>query len=109
MLTTLLPYQLLQFVSGSSRVPLEGFGALQGMNGITKFSITSAGASAGLPTSRKTVWMNFFQSVRNADHFSPTDTCFNQMDLSSRYTSYQELRDSLLLAITEGAGGFGFA
>ena len=44
--------KLLQFVSGSSRVPLEGFSSLQGMSGITKFSITSAGDSKGLPTAR---------------------------------------------------------
>lgn len=44
--------KLLQFVSGSSRVPLEGFSSLQGMSGITKFSITSAGTSQGLPTAR---------------------------------------------------------
>lgn len=45
--------QLLQFVSGSSRVPLEGFGALQGMSGVTKFSITSAGDTLALPTARQ--------------------------------------------------------
>ncbi|KAL8278589.1 hypothetical protein RQP46_009081 [Phenoliferia psychrophenolica] len=52
--------KLLQFVSGSSRVPLEGFGSLQGMSGITKFSITSAGETTALPTAH---------------------TCFNQMSL----------------------------
>ncbi|KAM0754299.1 HECT-domain-containing protein [Meredithblackwellia eburnea MCA 4105] len=80
--------KLLQFVSGSSRVPLEGFGSLQGMSGVTKFSITSAGETLALPTAH---------------------TCFNQINLPSSYTSYEQLRKALLTAINEGAGGFGFA
>ena len=44
------PPQLLQFVTGSSRVPLEGFAHLQGMHGTTRFSITNAGAEGKLPT-----------------------------------------------------------
>ena len=31
---------LLQFVTGSSKVPVEGFNALQGMNGPENFQIT---------------------------------------------------------------------
>ncbi|SCV71562.1 BQ2448_3150 [Microbotryum intermedium] len=80
--------KLLQFVSGSSRVPLEGFASLQGMSGVTKFSIHSAGASKALPTAH---------------------TCFNQLDLPTSYQSYEELRKALLTSITEGAGSFGFA
>ncbi|KAM0790628.1 hypothetical protein ACM66B_004490 [Microbotryomycetes sp. NB124-2] len=80
--------KLLQFVSGSSRVPLEGFAQLQGMSGVTKFSIHNAGNKNGLPTAH---------------------TCFNQLDLGSGYESYEQLRKALLTAITEGAGGFGFA
>ncbi|SGY62078.1 BQ5605_C007g04651 [Microbotryum silenes-dioicae] len=80
--------KLLQFVSGSSRVPLEGFASLQGMSGVTKFSIHSAGASKALPTAH---------------------TCFNQLDLPASYQSYEELRKALLTSITEGAGSFGFA
>ncbi|KAI5477219.1 E3 ubiquitin-protein ligase HUWE1 [Pseudohyphozyma bogoriensis] len=79
---------LLQFVSGSSRVPLEGFASLQGMSGVTKFSITAAGETSALPTAH---------------------TCFNQLDLPTGYSSYEELRKALLLAITEGATGFAFA
>jgi len=80
--------KLLQFVSGSSRVPLEGFGSLQGMSGVTKFSITNAGAVKSLPTAH---------------------TCFNQLDLASSYETYEELRSALVTSITEGAGSFGFA
>ncbi|GAA5851451.1 hypothetical protein JCM3766R1_000331 [Sporobolomyces carnicolor] len=80
--------KLLQFVTGSSRVPLEGFAALQGMNGVTRFSIHKSSATNGLPTSH---------------------TCFNQLDIPSGFTSYEDFRKKLMIAITEGATGFGFA
>jgi E3 ubiquitin-protein ligase HUWE1 len=31
--------KFLQFVTGTSKVPLQGFGALEGMNGVQKFQI----------------------------------------------------------------------
>lgn len=31
--------KFLQFVTGTSKVPLQGFSALEGMNGVQKFSI----------------------------------------------------------------------
>ncbi|GAA5906785.1 E3 ubiquitin-protein ligase TOM1 [Sporobolomyces salmoneus] len=80
--------KLLQFVTGTSRVPLEGFAALQGMSGNQKFNIHRSSNSNALPTSH---------------------TCFNQLDIPSGYTSYEELRKMLLLAITEGNTGFAFA
>ncbi|GAA5823738.1 hypothetical protein JCM11251_003273 [Rhodosporidiobolus azoricus] len=79
--------KLLQFVTGSSRVPLEGFKSLQGMNGITKFSIHKAGGTNSLPTAH---------------------TCFNQLDLPN-YDSYEQFVKQLRTAITEGSQGFGFA
>ncbi|GAA5826649.1 hypothetical protein JCM5353_005002 [Sporobolomyces roseus] len=80
--------KLLQFVSGSSRVPLEGFGSLQGMSGVTRFNIHKSKPDAGLPTAH---------------------TCFNQLDIPSGFTSYEDFRKKLLIAITEGATGFAFA
>ncbi|GAA5889291.1 hypothetical protein JCM6882_000697 [Rhodosporidiobolus microsporus] len=79
--------KLLQFVTGSSRVPLEGFKSLQGMNGVTKFSIHKAGGQNSLPTAH---------------------TCFNQLDLPN-YDSYEQFVKQLRTAITEGSQGFGFA
>lgn len=32
--------EFLQFVTGTSKVPIEGFGFLQGIGGINKFKIT---------------------------------------------------------------------
>ncbi|SCU94342.1 LADA_0G07976g1_1 [Lachancea dasiensis] len=80
--------KLLQFVTGTSKVPLSGFKELTGVNGISKFSIhRDYGATDRLPSSH---------------------TCFNQLDLPA-YDSYETLRGSLLLAINEGHEGFGIA
>jgi E3 ubiquitin-protein ligase HUWE1 len=80
--------KLLQFATGTSKVPLNGFKELEGSNGATKFSIhKDFGSTERLPSSH---------------------TCFNQIDLPA-YDSYETLRGSLLLAITEGHEGFGIA
>ncbi|KAH3666429.1 hypothetical protein WICMUC_005697 [Wickerhamomyces mucosus] len=80
--------KLLQFATGTSKVPLNGFKELEGSNGSTKFSIhKDFGSTERLPSSH---------------------TCFNQIDLPA-YDSYETLRGSLLLAITEGHEGFGLA
>jgi len=77
---------LIQFVTGTSKVPLDGFKALQGMHGPQKFQIHRVHKSKGLPSAH---------------------TCFNQLDLPE-YESYEDLRKYVLLAIREGAVGFGF-
>ena len=78
----------LQFVTGSSKVPLAGFSELQGMRGIQKFSIHKTGGATG--------------SLASAH------TCFNTLDLPS-YESEDALREKLLYAINEGGGAFMFA
>ncbi|KAL5974363.1 E3 ubiquitin-protein ligase upl1 [Asimina triloba] len=79
--------RLLQFVTGTSKVPLEGFKALQGISGPQRFQIHKAyGAPERLPSAH---------------------TCFNQLDLPE-YSSKEQLRDRLLLAIHEASEGFGF-
>ncbi|KAK4767786.1 hypothetical protein SAY87_002927 [Trapa incisa] len=79
--------RLLQFVTGTSKVPLEGFRALQGISGPQKFQIHKAyGAPDRLPSAH---------------------TCFNQLDLPE-YTAKEQLQDRLLLAIHEASEGFGF-
>jgi E3 ubiquitin-protein ligase HUWE1 len=79
----------LQFVTGTSKVPLDGFANLQGMRGVQRFSVhRSHGMSnMALPTAH---------------------TCFNQLDLPN-YSSQEELKEKLLMAIKEGSEGFGFA
>jgi len=76
---------LLQFVTGTSRVPIDGFGGLKGISGPQKFQIHKS-------------WRK--------DHLPAAHTCFNQLDLPE-YESYDKLHDSLLLAIRE-TEGFGF-
>ncbi|XP_027346077.1 E3 ubiquitin-protein ligase UPL1-like isoform X2 [Abrus precatorius] len=79
--------RLLQFVTGTSKVPLEGFKALQGISGPQRFQIHKAyGAPDRLPSAH---------------------TCFNQLDLPE-YTSKEQLQERLLLAIHEASEGFGF-
>ncbi|KAG6513969.1 E3 ubiquitin-protein ligase UPL1-like isoform X1 [Zingiber officinale] len=79
--------RLLQFVTGTSKVPLEGFKALQGISGPQQFQIHKAyGAPERLPSAH---------------------TCFNQLDLPE-YSSREQLEERLLLAIHEASEGFGF-
>ncbi|CAN4122413.1 unnamed protein product [Withania somnifera] len=79
--------RLLQFVTGTSKVPLEGFSALQGISGSQKFQIHKAYGSV--------------------DHLPSAHTCFNQLDLPE-YPSKEHLEERLLLAIHEANEGFGF-
>ncbi|GER32833.1 E3 ubiquitin-protein ligase UPL1 [Striga asiatica] len=79
--------RFLQFVTGTSKVPLEGFKALQGISGPQKFQIHKAyGAPERLPSAH---------------------TCFNQLDLPE-YSSKEQLQGRLFLAIHEASEGFGF-
>ncbi|OVA07229.1 Ubiquitin-associated domain/translation elongation factor EF-Ts [Macleaya cordata] len=79
--------RLLQFVTGTSKVPLEGFKALQGISGPQRFQIHKAyGAPERLPSAH---------------------TCFNQLDLPE-YSSKEQFQERLLLAIHEASEGFGF-
>jgi len=79
--------KLLQFVTGTGKVPLGGFASLPGMGGVRLFTISRCENPHSLPTAH---------------------TCFNQLDLPA-YRSYEMLRDMMLLAINEGCGEFGFA
>ena len=80
--------RLLQFCTGSSRVPLAGFAALRGPHGnVMKFNLArDNGGATRLPTAH---------------------TCFNQLVLPE-YRSFEQLAHRLGQAIDEGAEGFGF-
>jgi len=78
----------LQFVTGSSKVPLAGFAELQGMRGIQKFSIHKARG--------------------NSNALMSAHTCFNALDLPV-YKTEVEMKEKLLYAILEGSEGFLFA
>ncbi|EFC45358.1 predicted protein [Naegleria gruberi] len=79
---------LLQFVTGTSKVPLGGFSQLIGANGENQlFCIQKANVgSQRLPTAH---------------------TCFNQLDLPE-YDTEDVLRERLLVALRFGSEGFGF-
>lgn len=69
--------RLLQFTTGTSRVPVNGFKDLQGSDGPRRFTIEKSGDPAGLPRSH---------------------TCFNRLDLPP-YTDYESLETKLIYAI----------
>jgi len=80
--------KFLQFVTGTSKVPLQGFASLEGMHGVQKFQI--------------------HRDDRSTDRLPAAHTCFNQLDLPA-YETYDKLRQMLLTAIRECSEGFGFA
>ncbi|KAM3876779.1 E3 ubiquitin-protein ligase NEDD4-like [Diretmus argenteus] len=75
--------RLLQFVTGTSRVPMNGFAELYGSNGPQLFTIEQWGTRDKLPRAH---------------------TCFNRLDLPP-YETFEELREKLHIAI-ENAQGF---
>ncbi|XP_055346728.1 E3 ubiquitin-protein ligase NEDD4-like [Paramacrobiotus metropolitanus] len=77
--------RLLQFVTGTSRVPMNGFAELQGSNGPQRFCIEKWGTEKEFPRAH---------------------TCFNRLDLPP-YPTYEALRERLIQAMenTEGFGG----
>lgn len=100
--------KLLQFVTGTSKVPLNGFKELEGMNGISRF--------------------NIHRDYGNKDRLPSSHTCFNRKSLAlwtslqydqqanmileldlPEYESYDALRSQLYKAITAGSEYFGFA
>ncbi|TLD36775.1 hypothetical protein E2P81_ATG02557 [Venturia nashicola] len=80
--------KLLQFVTGTSKVPLNGFKELEGMNGFSRF--------------------NIHRDYGSKDRLPSSHTCFNQLDLPE-YESYEDLRKALYTAMTAGSEYFGFA
>ncbi|KAJ3272680.1 hypothetical protein HDV01_005316 [Terramyces sp. JEL0728] len=74
--------RLLQFVTGTSRIPVNGFKDLQGSDGPRKFTIEKTGEINALPKAH---------------------TCFNRLDLPP-YKNFSALNQKLSLAIEETMG-----
>ena len=74
--------RLLQFTTGTSRIPVNGFKDLQGSDGPRRFTIEKAGEIQQLPKSH---------------------TCFNRVDLPP-YTDAEALKQKLTLAVEETIG-----
>ncbi|XP_035902047.1 E3 ubiquitin-protein ligase Nedd-4-like isoform X4 [Anopheles stephensi] len=75
--------RLLQFVTGTSRVPMNGFKELYGSNGPQMFTIEKWGTP---------------------DNYPRAHTCFNRLDLPP-YENYMQLKERLIQAV-EGSQGF---
>ena len=78
---------LLRFATGSPRPPLAGFSALPGSSG-------------------EVVLFQLANSQCGPTHLPTAQTCFNQLRLSAMYTSYEQLRASLLTAVASGKDTF---
>jgi len=74
--------RLLQFTTGTSRIPVNGFKDLQGSDGPRRFTIEKAGEITQLPKSH---------------------TCFNRLDLPP-YTSYETLEEKISFAMENTIG-----
>ncbi|GAA5968085.1 hypothetical protein JCM11641_003723 [Rhodosporidiobolus odoratus] len=76
--------RLLQFTTGTSRIPVNGFKDLQGSDGPRRFTLEKSGEITQLPKSH---------------------TCFNRLDLPP-YPNYETLESKLAFAV-ENTLGFG--
>lgn len=74
--------EFIRFVTGSSKVPIEGFKGLRGQNGIQKFTVVR------IPGSLQT-------------RLPQSHTCHNQLDLPE-YKDKETTKRMLLMAIKEG-------
>ncbi|KAI1778369.1 HECT-domain-containing protein [Hypoxylon cercidicola] len=74
--------RLLQFTTGTSRIPVNGFKDLQGSDGPRRFTIEKAGEVGNLPKAH---------------------TCFNRLDLPP-YKSLEALQGKLTTAVEETMG-----
>ncbi|EPX73840.1 HECT-type ubiquitin-protein ligase E3 Pub1 [Schizosaccharomyces octosporus yFS286] len=74
--------RLLQFTTGTSRIPVNGFKDLQGSDGPRRFTIEKSGEASKLPKAH---------------------TCFNRLDLPP-YVSKQDLDHKLSIAVEETIG-----
>ncbi|KAI1502638.1 HECT-domain-containing protein [Biscogniauxia marginata] len=74
--------RLLQFTTGTSRIPVNGFKDLQGSDGPRRFTIEKAGEIGNLPKAH---------------------TCFNRLDLPP-YKSLEQLQGKLTIAVEETMG-----
>ncbi|KAJ9156589.1 E3 ubiquitin-protein ligase [Pleurostoma richardsiae] len=74
--------RLLQFTTGTSRIPVNGFKDLQGSDGPRRFTIEKAGDITNLPKAH---------------------TCFNRLDLPP-YKNLEQLQQKLTIAVEETMG-----
>lgn len=74
--------EFIQFVTGSSKVPVEGFKGLRGQSGIQKFTIAKVNSE-------------------DQNRLPQSHTCVNQLDLP-QYRDKETMKRLLILASKEG-------
>lgn len=96
--------RLLQFTTGTSRIPVNGFKDLQGSDGPRRFTIEKAGEINQLPKSH--TWYVFFSFpflFCQGSIGALTRSSFNRLDLPP-YKTYEALTQKLSLAVEETMG-----
>ena len=96
--------KLLQFITGTSKVPLNGFKDLEGMQGTTRFSSKFYSPSLMIAHTNKTA----VHKDPSPTRLPTSHTCFNQLDLPA-YDNQDTLKNNIMIAINLGADYFGFA
>lgn len=92
--------RLLQFATGTSRIPVNGFKDLQGSDGPRRFTIEKAGEPTQLPKSH--TWYVRMQ-LRYRSHRTNAGNSFNRLDLPP-YKSFEALNHKLTIAVEETVG-----
>ena len=92
--------RLLQFATGTSRIPVNGFKDLQGSDGPRRFTIEKSGSEKALPKSH--TWYPDTASVRSCSHADYLYS-FNRLDLPD-YKNYEDLSTKLTIAVEETVG-----
>ena len=96
--------RLLQFTTGTSRIPVNGFKDLQGSDGPRRFTIEKSGDPAALPKSHtwyvSDVHSYIWYLIAN---FFPPQHSFNRLDLPP-YKTHEALEHKMSIAVEETLG-----
>jgi E3 ubiquitin-protein ligase NEDD4 len=95
--------RLLQFTTGTSRIPVNGFKDLQGSDGPRRFTIEKAGEITQLPKSHTCFnRIGKFKSNPGSNH-GETDRFILETDLP-QYKTFEQLEQKLTIAVEETLG-----
>ena len=93
--------RLLQFATGTSRIPVNGFKDLQGSDGPRRFTIEKSGSDKALPKSH--TWYVVTTWYLPTCELTETLNSFNRLDLPE-YKTYDALASKLMIAVEETVG-----
>ncbi|KAL8711312.1 MAG: hypothetical protein Q9220_004209 [cf. Caloplaca sp. 1 TL-2023] len=92
--------RLLQFATGTSRIPVNGFKDLQGSDGPRRFTIENSGSKTALPKSH--TWFVLGLTLSRVTQANQLIS-FNRLDLPP-YDNLQDLQQKLTIAVEETMG-----